>query len=129
MLAKFQGILFKVSKHEELPVYYLSKNGHHYGSLSLDNNRFYMSVSDHIKDVSGEALAFNFDPKDFQVLDYSIIDKDWLINMMDVKNLDVNDIAQITNTSGSTVYRWIAEEDNKEISGAGKSSLFNFFYN
>src|SRR6478609_1215162 len=94
MQALFQGILFNATKHEELPAYYLSNSTGHIGTVFLDANRFYMSVSDLKKEVSGFALSFDIKPEDFQLLNYDIVTKEWLSEMMKHKELSVSQLSE-----------------------------------
>jgi len=124
MLAKFQGVLFKVEKHEELPVYFLHKGKKYIGTLSLDTNRFHMCVEIGETIGTGEVISFIVDPKDFQLLDYDIVSSEWLNEIMELKNLSVKDVSEfLGGTAESTIYKWVSGKN--EIPGSAKASLFS----
>lgn len=124
MLAKFQNILVDAEKVDDLPMYHLSLNNKNFGSICLDTQMFTKCLSTDNDFGNNPVIKFNFDPSDFVLLNYDIIDKNWILNIMEVKKLDVHNIAEIAGVSDSTVYRIL---EGKEISGAIKASLFNFF--
>lgn len=126
MLAKFQNIIVEAEKMEDLPAYYLSIDKKHIGTIHLDINRFYQCLDTSMNKPLGESATFAFDinPEDFKLLNYDIVTMEWVKELMEAKNLSISQVAEIANTSNSTVYRIL---EGKEISGPIKSSLFNFF--
>ncbi len=121
MLAKFQGVLFKVEKIEDMPGYKLFKGKELMGAIFLDTSMFMISTDPF---TDGNTLMFPIDIKDFQLLDYDIVNSEWLSEIMELKKLSVKDISEfLGGTTESTIYRWKSGE--QIIPGAAKASLFS----
>ncbi len=123
MLAKFQGVLFKAEKINDMPGYRLYNSKTFFGSIFLDTNMF-MICNDPFELKS--VLKFNIDPKDFELLDYEIVTNEWVKEMMESKGYTPSQLAEGTNTSLSSVSGWLSEEKPRPISGSAQASLYNF---
>lgn len=123
MLAKFKNILFTAEKIEDMPGYKLYKGKNLYGCVFLDSMRFLVCIDPFEKD---NCLSFDITNEEFHLIDYDIVTKEWLSEMMNLKQVDVKQLSEyLGGISIATVYRWLSGEN--PIPGTAKASLFQLF--
>lgn len=123
MLARFKGILFKAEKIDDMLGYRLYKGKQFAGSIFLDTYRFLVCIDPFDKDG---CIHFDIKQDEFQLLDYEIVTKEWLEEIMRVRKMNNRQIAEGVNMSEGQISKWLAKENPQPISEASKASLFNF---
>lgn len=121
--AKFKGIVFRVEEHQIEGSYWLYSGKDLYGLVDTNFKKIIIPIKGEFYNCH-KSLIFDFLESEFVLLDFNIVNAEWLKSKMTDYGYTTKDVAEGINSSVDAVYKW---QKGEEISGTAKASLFHLF--